>query len=159
MPWTIDFRVPLAMEFSSQECWSGLPFPSPGDLPDPGIEPGFPALQADSLPSEPPGKPINKLYLWVIFKPTFRAWKVKLRLWKVKLRWSHSFFNIYFLRIADLSGLFLEDGDTGMKWQVPENMPLKKEAPSTQGFWMCSKAQRRGWDGGLVVARSHSLVD
>ena len=40
-----------------QEYWSGLPFPSPGDLPDPGIEPGSPALQADSLTSEPPGKP------------------------------------------------------------------------------------------------------
>ena len=45
------------MGFSRQECWSGLPFPSPGDLPHPGIEPGSPALQADVLPSEPPGKP------------------------------------------------------------------------------------------------------
>ena len=45
------------MEFSRQEYWSRLPFPSPGDLPDPGIEPGSPALQADSLPSEPPGNP------------------------------------------------------------------------------------------------------
>ena len=44
------------MEFSRQEHWSGLPFPSPGDLPDPGIEPGSPTLQADALPSEPPGK-------------------------------------------------------------------------------------------------------
>ena len=44
------------MGFSRQECWSGLPFPSPGDLPDPGLEPGSPALQADALPSEPPGK-------------------------------------------------------------------------------------------------------
>ena len=43
------------MGFSRQECWSGLPFPSPGDLPDPGIEPGSPAFQADALPSEPPG--------------------------------------------------------------------------------------------------------
>ena len=43
------------MGFSRQEYWSGLPFPSPGDLPDPGLEPGSPALQADSLPSEPPG--------------------------------------------------------------------------------------------------------
>ena len=42
------------MGFSRQEYWSGLPFPSPGDLPDPGIEPGSPALQADALPSEPP---------------------------------------------------------------------------------------------------------
>ena len=47
------------MGFSRQEYCSGLPFPSPGDLPDPGIEPGSPALQADSLPSEPPGKPIK----------------------------------------------------------------------------------------------------
>ena len=45
------------MGFSRQECWSGLPFPSPGDLPDPGIEPRSPALQADALPSEPPEKP------------------------------------------------------------------------------------------------------
>ena len=45
------------MGFSRQEYWSGLPFPSPGDLPDPGIEPKSPALQADSLPPEPPGKP------------------------------------------------------------------------------------------------------
>ena len=45
------------MGFPRQEYWSGLPFPSPGDLPDPGIEPMSPALQADSLPSEPPGKP------------------------------------------------------------------------------------------------------
>ena len=47
----------LSMGFSRQEYWSGLPFPSPGDLPNPGIEPKSPALQADSLPAEPPGKP------------------------------------------------------------------------------------------------------
>jgi len=46
------------MEFSRQEYWSGLPFPFPADFSDPGIEPGSPTLQADSLPSEPPGKPI-----------------------------------------------------------------------------------------------------
>ena len=45
------------MGFFRQEYWSGLPFPSPGDLPDPGIKPRFPTFQADSLPSEPPGKP------------------------------------------------------------------------------------------------------
>ena len=49
--------LPLSMEFSRQECWSGLPFPSPGDFSDSGIEPGSPALQADSLSSEPPQKP------------------------------------------------------------------------------------------------------
>ena len=47
------------MGFSRQECWSGLPFPSPGDLPNPGTKPGSPALQADSSPSEPPGEPLN----------------------------------------------------------------------------------------------------
>ena len=57
------------MGLSRQEFWSGLPFPSPRDLPDPGIEPGSPALQADSLPYEPPEKPhiseniINQLEL------------------------------------------------------------------------------------------------
>ena len=54
--WTAARQSPLFMEFSRQEHWSGLPFPSPGDLPDPGIEPGSPALQLDSLPSEPPRK-------------------------------------------------------------------------------------------------------
>ena len=49
------------MGFSRQEYWSGLPFPSPGDLPNPGIEPGSPALQVDSYPSEPAGKPTGKL--------------------------------------------------------------------------------------------------
>ena len=48
------------MEFSRQEYWSRLSFPSPGDLPDPGIEPGSPALQADSLPFVPPGKPKDR---------------------------------------------------------------------------------------------------
>ena len=54
-PWTIDYQVPPSMGFSRQEYWSGLPFPAPGDLPNPGIEPQSPALQADALPSEPPG--------------------------------------------------------------------------------------------------------
>ena len=57
IPRTISYQAPLSMELSRQEYWSGLPFPSPGDLPDTGIEPRSPALQADTLPSEPPGKP------------------------------------------------------------------------------------------------------
>ena len=51
-PWTVDCQAHLSMEFSRQEYWSELPFPSPGDLPDLGIEPESPALQADSLPTE-----------------------------------------------------------------------------------------------------------
>ena len=57
-PWTVAHLAPLSMGFSRQEYWSGLPFPSPGDLPNPGIKPGSPALQADALSSEPP-RPLN----------------------------------------------------------------------------------------------------
>ena len=56
-PWTVAYQALPSTGFSRQEYWSGLPFPSPGDLPDPGIEPRSPDLQADALTSEPPGKP------------------------------------------------------------------------------------------------------
>ena len=55
-PWTVDYQAPLSMGFSRQEYWSGLPLPSPEDLPNPRIELVSAALKADSLPSEPPGK-------------------------------------------------------------------------------------------------------
>ena len=55
--WTIAYQALPSMEFSRQEYWSGFPFPSVGDLSDPGIKPRAPTLQADALPSEPPGKP------------------------------------------------------------------------------------------------------
>ena len=66
--WTIAYQASLSMGFSRQEYQSGLPFPSPGDLPDPVIEPGSPALQADALPAEPLGKlfPLGYCYLWLI---------------------------------------------------------------------------------------------
>ena len=56
-PWTTAHQALLSMRFSRQGYWSGLPFPSPRDLPNPGIEPGSPAMQADSLPTELQGKP------------------------------------------------------------------------------------------------------
>ena len=56
-PWAVAYQASPSMGFSRQEYWSGLPFPSPGDLPHPGIEPRSLALQADALPSELPGKP------------------------------------------------------------------------------------------------------
>ena len=55
-PWTVAYQAPPSMGFSRQEYWNGLPFPSPGDLPDPGIKPRSPALEADALTSEPPEK-------------------------------------------------------------------------------------------------------
>ena len=59
-PWTVAYQAPPSMGFSRQEYWSVLPFPSPGDLPDPRIEPRSPALEADTLTSEPPGKPFYR---------------------------------------------------------------------------------------------------
>ena len=59
-PWTVAHQAPPSMEFSRQEYWSGLPLPSPGDLPNPGIKPRSPTLQADALPFEPPGNPHKK---------------------------------------------------------------------------------------------------
>ena len=69
-PWTVACQVPLSMGFPRQEYWSGLSFPSPGDLPNPGIEPGTPALQADSLPTELSGKPhppLQKEYVKAVY--------------------------------------------------------------------------------------------
>ena len=59
-------QAPIPMEFSRQEYWSGLPFPSPGDLPKPGIKPGSPAFQANALSSETPGKPLNLTQMTII---------------------------------------------------------------------------------------------
>ena len=75
-PWTVALQAPLSMGFSRQEYWSGLLCPSPADLPDPGIEPRFPTLQADSVLFEPPGKPL--LFLILNFKMGL----------KVKVAWS-----------------------------------------------------------------------
>ena len=58
-PWTVAHQAPQCIGFPREEYWSGLPFPSPGHLPNPGIEPRSPAVQADSLLSEPPGKNNN----------------------------------------------------------------------------------------------------
>ena len=62
--WTVAQQAPLSMGFPKQEYWSGLPFPFPGDLPDPGIEPVSPVLQANFLPTEPSGK--SPLLIWSI---------------------------------------------------------------------------------------------
>ena len=64
-PWTVAYQAPRSMNFPRQEYWSGLPFPSPGDLPNPGIEPGAPALQTDALPSEPPRKQTVRNCSWI----------------------------------------------------------------------------------------------
>ena len=83
IPWTEAHKASLSMEFSRQEYWSGYSFPSPGDLPDPGIEPESLALQADSLPSEPPEKPISlkceKIIISLLYIPycLLNAFRIK----------------------------------------------------------------------------------
>ena len=78
-PGSRAYQAPLSVGFSRQEYWSGLPFPSPGDLPNPGIEPRYPALQADALPSEPPGKPITidhrwaQILIWLLLRFTLSS--------------------------------------------------------------------------------------
>ena len=84
-PWTVARQAPLG--FSRQECWSGLPFPTPGDLSNPGIESWSPSLQTDSLPSEPPGKPtwggrVLQIIPWIfdcIFYPVLLCLKPPCR--------------------------------------------------------------------------------
>ena len=73
-PWTIVRQAPLSVGFPRQDYWNGLLLPSPGDLPDPGVEPASPALQADSLPREPPGKPKQ---IYALFQINFFQWNAK----------------------------------------------------------------------------------
>ena len=65
-PWTVAGQTPLSMEFSRQEYWSRLPFPSPGDLPDPEIKPVSPALGGRFFTTEPPGKPVTVLFKYAL---------------------------------------------------------------------------------------------
>ena len=74
IPWIVACPTPLSMEFPRQEYWSGLSFPSPGDLPDPRIKPRSPALQAGSLPTEPPGKPPCIYTQIYSFQILFQCW-------------------------------------------------------------------------------------
>ena len=67
-PWTAAYQAPPSMGFSRHEYWSGLPLPSPENLPDPGIKPGSPALLTDSLPSEPPGKANTNILVGLLLR-------------------------------------------------------------------------------------------
>ena len=96
--WTVAYQASPSMGFSRQEYWSRLPFPSPGDLPDPGIEPRSPTSEADALTSEPPGKPhcpLRKAILWVDFSAIcllslqIQSSKLALFLFKLKMQNNH----------------------------------------------------------------------
>ena len=89
-PWTVAHQAPPSMGFSRQEYWSGLPFPSPGDHPGPGIKPRSPVLQADALTSEPPGKPID-LQIFILSKPSEKdkGYHLYVESIKKKYKWTY----------------------------------------------------------------------
>ena len=78
-PWTIACQAPLSMEFSRWDYWGELPFPSPEDLPNPGIKPGSPTLQADSLLSEAAGKLLWLAYVY--FFPSYLLYNINIYYW------------------------------------------------------------------------------
>ena len=88
-PWTVTCQAPLSLEFSRQEYWIEWPFPSPGHLPNSVTEPLSPALQTDSLPSEPPGKPAGAVYQLLIIGDTFQNWLQHARYQYIPLRTAH----------------------------------------------------------------------
>ena len=91
-PWAVAHQATPSTGFSRQEYWSGLPFPSPGDLPDPGIELKSPALQADALPSEPPEQPMIS---WLRRVNLLERWIYQLSKGEIKLRVLFYFLSIY----------------------------------------------------------------
>ena len=111
-PWTVAHQALLSMGFSRQEYWSGLPFPSPGDLPDRGIKPGSPALQADSLPSEPPGTDMYK----------YKAPRLVSAQLTSPLSWGCSCF----LRVSVPVSAFLESSLSLLLWALALSVPAKR---------------------------------
>ena len=105
-PWTVTLQAPLSMSFPRQEYWSGLPFPSLGDLPDPGIKPRSPALQADSLPTELQGKP---LLCHMYFKYIF-----SLNIYVLTL-----LMKVQFLRQEDPLEKEMATHSSSLTWRIP----------------------------------------
>ena len=139
--WTVAHQAPLSMGFSRQEYWSGLPFPSPGDLPDPGIEPRSSALQADTLTSEPRGK--SKINKNMHLSWTVRRWNQSI-LKNIKPEYS-------------LEGLMLK-----LKLQYFEYLMWR--ADSVEKILMLGKIESRrkrssrGWDGWMVSLTRRTWV-
>ena len=114
-PLTIAHQVPLPMGFPRQEYWSGLPFPSPGDIPDPEIEPKSPALACKFFTTEPPGKPINR---WILPFAT-----IQINHEGIILKWSKS-DNDKVCIISTACGFFKQK-QTNKK--LSKNKPIDKE--------------------------------
>ena len=92
-PWSVAHQVPLSMGSPRPEYWSGVPFPSPGDLPDPGVEPMSPASQADALLPEPPGQPVSHRVVFALGTPDIQ--NDKGRRWEGRAREQESWEGSY----------------------------------------------------------------
>ena len=140
--WTVAHQAPLSVGFSRQEDWSGLPFPPPGELLDPGIKPEWLALQADSLPSEPPGK-LRRPYRPLLWVCGLLSSSLILWCWKQALRfWEDQNFH------EPLPIVFCCDNQQLKTWRL---------GPSPTGAWLrIQLAMQRTWAGSLAgEPRSH----
>ena len=111
-PWTIACQAPPSMGFSRQEYWSGLPSPSPGDLPNPGIEPRSPTLQADTLTSEPPGKPH---IIIIIPYLSSCAWLISLSIMDSQLL--NYIYSKVILKVIEISIWKKNEDDSSQTWR------------------------------------------
>ena len=110
--WTIAHHSPLSIEFSRQEYWSGLPFPSPGDLPNSVIKLGCPALQVDSLPAEPQGEHLKEVSYLSFLYTTFVLISIHLIQWvlivkRKRFRDHRHWITIYFIAVNSLYAFYL----------------------------------------------------
>ena len=122
-PWTVAHQAPPSMEFSRQEYWSELPFPSPGDLPDPGILPTSPAFQADALTSEPPGNPpyimVGRLYVLLSLGQSFIFHKASLVAQTVKKLSAMQEAQVRFFREEDPLETVMGIHSSNLAWKIP----------------------------------------
>ena len=142
--WTVAHQAPLSMGFFRQEHWNSLPFPSPRDIPDPGIQPRSPALQADSLPTEPSGKSIiSKRQRWSLFLVSKRNHFLSRRIKPFKT----SLFRISWTKVTDYS-----------KWK-PDNLysnllrqkKKKNLQKHTSNMKLKGTRQGKGWGKRVVI--------
>ena len=155
-PWTIASQAPLSMGFSRQEYWSGLPFPSPGDLSNPGIKPRSPALQADTLFSKPTGKFFPNAILYTLWSCQTPFWCLSpisdIRAGASHLQETKSGSLIIWLKSQPQPHSSTKDAQVdlvlrGWTSKLPHKIPASKSSPS-------------GWILGLVLgSQSHGMGD
>ena len=136
-PWTVAYQAPKSVEFSRQEYWSGLPFPSPGDFLKPGIEPRSPALQADALLSEPLGKPNenpSNLFFLILWQNSFPGGSVvkEPACQSRRCTWNSCIWKIPWRKKCQLTPVFLPGESHGQRSLVGYNPWGCKELGTTE---------------------------